>query len=100
MLTYSVKYSDVHLDQKCFNYFIEPRTKMSKRSRSCTITSINKFFENQINEICNNYDQDKLTLLYSLKEVVEKNLKKVVTLSEEIGEGIEGHEEFATRLDE
>ena len=73
---------------------------MSKRSRSCTITSINKPFENQINKIYNNYDQDKLTLLYSLKDVVEKNLKKVVTLSEEIGEGIEDHEEFATHLDE
>ena len=76
------------------------RTKMSKRSRSCTITSINKPFENQINKIYNNYDQDKLTLFYSLKDVVEKNLKKVVTLSEEIGEGIEDHEEFATHLDE
>ena len=49
---------------------------MLKRSRSCTITSINKLFENQINEICNNYDEDKLTLPYSVKEVVEKNLKK------------------------
>ena len=76
------------------------RTKMSKRSRSCTITSINKPFENQINKIYNNYDQDKLTLFYSLKDVVEKNLKKVVTLSEEIGEGIEDQEEFATHLDE
>ena len=56
---------------------------MSKRSRSC----INKLFEDQINEIYKNYDEDKLTLLYSLKEVVEKKLKKVVTLSKEIGEG-------------
>ena len=69
---------------------------MSKRSRSCTTNSINKLFENQINEIYNNYDEDKLTLLYSLKEVVERNLKKIVTLSEEIGEGIEDDEEFAT----
>ena len=46
---------------------------MSKRSRSCTTNSINKLFENQINEIYNNYDEDKLTLLYSLKEVVERN---------------------------
>ena len=73
---------------------------MSKRSRSCTITSLNKLFENQINEIYNNYDEDKLTLRYSLKEVAEKNLKKVVTLSEEIGEGIEDDDEFATHLDE
>ena len=73
---------------------------MSERSRSCTIISINKFFENQINEIYNNYDEDKLTLLYSLKEVAEKNLKKVVTLSDEIGEGIEDDDEFATHLDE
>ena len=72
---------------------------MSKRSRSCTITSLNKLFENQINEIYNNYDEDKLTLLCSL-EVVQKNLKKVVTLSDEIGEGIEDDEEFATHLDE
>ena len=41
-----------------------------------------------------------MTLLYSLKEVVERNLKKIVTLSEEIGEGIEDDEEFATHLDE
>ena len=41
-----------------------------------------------------------MTLLYSLKEVVEKNLKKVVTLSEKIGEGIDDDEEFATHLDE
>ena len=41
-----------------------------------------------------------MTLLYSLKEVVKKNLKKVVTLSEEIGEGIEDDDEFATHLDE
>ena len=73
---------------------------MSKRSRSCITNSINKLFENQINEIYNNYDEDKLTLLYSLKEVVERNLKKIVTLSEEIGEGIEDDEEFATHLDE
>ena len=73
---------------------------MSKRSKSCTTNSINKLFENQINEIYNNYDEDKLTLLYSLKEVVERNLKKIVTLSEEIGEGIEDDEEFATHLDE
>ena len=70
---------------------------MSKRLRSCTITSINKLFENQINEIYN-YDADILTLL--LKEVAEKNLKKVVTLSEEVGEGIEDDDEFATHLDE
>ena len=62
---------------------------MLKRSRSCTITSINKLFENQINEIYNNYDEDKLTLLYSMKLIVKKNLKKVVTISEEIGERIE-----------
>ena len=74
--------------------------KMSKRSRSCTITSISKFFENQINEIYYNYDEDKLTLLYSLKVVAEKNLKKVVILSEKIGEGIEDDDEFATHLDE
>ena len=61
---------------------------MSKRSTSCTINSINKLFEYHINEIYNNYDKDKLTLLYSLKEVPEKNLKKVVTLPKEIGEGI------------
>ena len=73
---------------------------MSKRSRSCTITSINKLFENQINEIYNNYDEDKLTLLYSMKLVVKKNLKKVVTLSEEIGERIEVDEELATHLGE
>ena len=73
---------------------------MSKRSRSCTITSISKFFENQINEIYYNYDEDKLTLLYSLKVVAEKNLKKVVILSEKIGEGIEDDDEFATHLDE
>ena len=73
---------------------------MSKRSRSCTITSSNKLFENQINEIYNNYDEDKLTLLYSMKAVVEKNLKEVVILSEEIGEGIEEDEELATHLDE
>ena len=35
-----------------------------------------------------------------MKEVVERNLKKIVTLSEEIGEGIEDDEEFATHLDE
>ena len=70
---------------------------MPKRLRSCTITSINKLFENQINEIYN-YDADILTLL--LKEVAEKNLKKVVTLSEEVGEGIEDDDEFATHLDE
>ena len=73
---------------------------MSKRSRSCTITSSNKLFENQINEIYNNYDEDKLTLLYSMKAVVEKNLKEVVILSEEIREGIEEDEELATHLDE
>ena len=56
--------------------------------RSCTITSINKLFKHQINEIYKNYDEDKLTLLSSLKEVVEKNLKKVITLSKEIGEEI------------
>ena len=61
---------------------------MSKRSTSCTINYINKLFEYHINEIYNNYDKDKLTLLYSLKEVPEKNLKKVVTLPKEIGEGI------------
>ena len=61
---------------------------MSKRSTSCTINSINKLFEYHINEIYNNYDKDKLTLLYSLKEVPEKNLKKVVTLPKAIGEGI------------
>ena len=61
---------------------------MSKRSTSCTINSINKLFEYHINEIYNNYDKDKLTLLYSLKEVPEKNLKKVVTLPKEIGEAI------------
>ena len=61
---------------------------MLKRSTSCTVNSINKLFEYQINEIYNNYDKDKLTLLYSLKEVPEKNLKKVVTLPKEIGEGI------------
>ena len=99
MLTYSVNIQ-MSIWTKNALITLSNRTKMSKRSRSCTITSINKPFENQINEICNNYDQDKLTLLYSLKEVVEKNLKKVVTLSEEIGEGIEGHEEFATHLDE
>ena len=71
---------------------------MSKRSRSCTITSTSKLFENQINEIYNNYDEDKLTLLYSLKDVVEKNLKKAVTLSKEIGEGIEDDDEIATHL--
>ena len=73
---------------------------MSKRSRSCTVTSINKLFENQINEIYNNYDEDKLTLLYSMKLIVKKNLKKVVTISEEIGERIEVDEELATHLDE
>ena len=73
---------------------------MSKRSRSCTINSINKPFENQINEIYNNYVEDKLTPLYLLKEVVEKNLKKVVTLSEEIGEGIEDEEEVESHQDE
>ena len=35
-----------------------------------------------------------------MKEVVERNLKKIVTSSEEIGEGIEDDEEFATHLDE
>ena len=57
--------------------------KNVEEMRSC----INKLFEDQINEIYKNYDEDKLTLLYSLKEVVEKKLKKVVTLSKEIGEG-------------
>ena len=71
---------------------------MLKESRSCTITSINKIFKNQINEIYNNYDEDKLTLHYSLKNVVEKNLKKVFFLSEEIREGIEDDDEFATHL--
>ena len=61
---------------------------MLKRSTSCTVNSINKLFEYQINEIYKNYDKDKLTLLYSLKEVPEKNLKKAVTLPKEIGEGI------------
>ena len=61
---------------------------MLKRSTSCTVNSINKLFEYQINEIYNNHDKDKLTLLYSLKEVPEKNLKKAVTLPKEIGEGI------------
>ena len=67
---------------------------------SCTINGINKLFENQINEIHNYYDEDKLTLFYTLKEFVERNLKKVVTLSEEIGEGIEDDDEFAAELDE
>ena len=62
---------------------------MLNESRSYTITSINKLVKNQINEIYNNYDEDKLTLHYSLKEVVEKNLKKVDFLSEEIREEIE-----------
>ena len=35
-----------------------------------------------------------------MKEVVEKNFKKVVTLSEEIGEGIEDEDEFAFHQDE
>ena len=39
-----------------------------------------------------------MTLLYSSKETVEKNLKRVVTLSEEIGKGIDD-ETFATHLD-
>ena len=73
---------------------------MSKRWISCTINGINKLFENQINEIHNYYDEDKLTLFYTLKEFVEINLKKVVTLSEEIGEGIEDDDEFAAELDE
>ena len=73
---------------------------MSKRWISCTINGINKLFENQINEIHNYYDEDKLTLFYTLKEFVERNLKKVVTLSEEIGEGIEDGDEFAAELDE
>ena len=73
---------------------------MSKRWISCTINGINKLFENQINEIHNYYDEDKLTLFYTLKEFVERNLKKVVTLSEEIGEGIEDDDEFAAELDE
>ena len=65
---------------------------MLKESRSCTITSINKIFKNQINEIYNNYDEDKLTLHNW------QNLKKVVFLSEEIREGIEDENEFATHL--
>ena len=65
---------------------------MLKESRSCTITSINKPFKNQINEIYNNYDEDKLTLHNW------QNLKKVVFLSEEIREGIEDENEFATHL--
>ena len=73
---------------------------MSKRWISCKINGINKLFENQINEIHNYYDEDKLTLFYTLKEFVERNLKKVVTLSEEIGEGIEDDDEFAAELDE
>ena len=73
---------------------------MSKRWISCTINGINKLFENQINEIHNYYGEDKLTLFYTLKEFVERNLKKVVTLSEEIGEGIEDDDEFAAELDE
>ena len=73
---------------------------MSKRWISCTINGINKLFENQVNEIHNYYDEDKLTLFYTLKEFVERNLKKVVTLSEEIGEGIEDDDEFAAELDE
>ena len=73
---------------------------MSKRWISCTINGINKLFENQINEIHNYYDEDKLTLFYTLKEFVERNLKKVVTLSEEIGEGIEDDDESAAELDE
>ena len=73
---------------------------MSKRWISCTINGINKLFENQINEIHNYYDEDKLTLFYTLKEFVERNLKKVVTLSEEIGEGIEDDDEYAAELDE
>ena len=73
---------------------------MSKRWISCTINGINKLFENQINEIHNYYDEGKLTLFYTLKEFVERNLKKVVTLSEEIGEGIEDDDEFAAELDE
>ena len=73
---------------------------MSKRRISCTINGINKLFENQINEIYNYYDEDKLTLFYTLKAFVERNLKKVVTLSEEIGEGIEDDDEFAADLDE
>ena len=35
-----------------------------------------------------------------MKQVVKKNLKKVVTLSEEIGERIEVDEELATHLGE
>ena len=66
---------------------------MLKESRSCTITSINKPFKNQINQIYNNYDEDKLTLLNW------QNLKKVFFfLSEEIREGIEDENEFATHL--
>ena len=65
---------------------------MLKESRSCTITSINKPFKNQINEIYNNYDEDKLTLHNW------QNLKKVVFLSEEIRGGIEDENEFATHL--
>ena len=65
---------------------------MLRESRSCTITSINKPFKNQINEIYNNYDEDKLTLHNW------QNLKKVVFLSEEIREGIEDENEFATHL--
>ena len=52
------------------------------------------------NKWYNYYDEDKLTLFYTLKEFVEINLKKVVTLSEEIGEGIEDDDEFAAELDE
>ena len=66
---------------------------MLKESRSCTITSINKPFKNQINQIYNNYDEDKLTLHNW------QNLKKVFFfLSEEIREGIEDENEFATHL--
>ena len=65
---------------------------MLKESRSYTITSINKLVKNQINEIYNNYDEDKLTLHNW------QNLKKVVFLSEEIREGIEDENEFATHL--
>ena len=80
---------------------IEPGKSI--RSRSCTINPTKKLSNildstNKLYEIYNNCDEDKLTLPYSSKEIVEKNLKRAVTLSEEIGKG-KDDEKFATHLD-
>ena len=77
-------------------FAIEPDKKCWRNREAVQL--LHKPFKNQINEIYNDNDEDKLTLHYSLKVVVEKNLKKVVFLSKEIREGIEDEKEFATHL--